>query len=141
MGPDARWRRSKGRAPFKEKLSPILKVPGLSDASRALIDPAHTWHMGLLYCIYSNVPGLQPNSCWFLQLIRCGKDFVTSGLVLLCKLELVPGRGLPTRLCAAYSDFASWCSRRGKSTSIRGFTKSGFKMGCLSSINYKLYYI
>ena len=50
MLPDARWRSSKGPAPFKVKKSPILKVPGLSGASSALIDAAHTWHMGPLYC-------------------------------------------------------------------------------------------
>ncbi|CAE7737710.1 unnamed protein product [Symbiodinium sp. CCMP2456] len=72
-----------------------------------------------------------PESAWA---FRCGKDFVSSGLVLLCKLELVPGRGLPTRLADAYSDFVQWCSRHGKSTSIRGFSKAGFKMGYPESI-------
>ena len=42
---------SKGQAPFKKKsMSPILKVPGLGSASRALVDSAHTWHMGPLCC-------------------------------------------------------------------------------------------
>ncbi|OLP97347.1 Proteoglycan 4 [Symbiodinium microadriaticum] len=46
MSPDARWRFSKGSTPFKVKKSPLVKVPGLGLASKALIDPAHTWHIG-----------------------------------------------------------------------------------------------
>ena len=65
----------------------------------------------------------------FYDYFRCGRDFVTSGLVLLNLLNLLPGRGLPSGLAAAYADFVQWCSRKGKSTNIRGFTRSAFKMG------------
>ena len=53
---------------------------------------------------------------------------------MVCKMNLVPGRGLPSRLSYAYAAFVEWCSKCGKSTNIRGFSKSGFKMGCLHSI-------
>ena len=66
MSPDARWRRSKGAAPFKVQKSPILEVPGLSDASAALIDAAHTWHMGHLCC---RLPGFM--SCIHVRKRSC----------------------------------------------------------------------
>lgn len=61
--------------------------------------------------------------------LRIGKDFVSSGVILLCRLELVRGRGLDSRLREAYCDFVSWCKDNKKSTNIRGFSASGFKMG------------
>ncbi|CAE7479553.1 unnamed protein product, partial [Symbiodinium necroappetens] len=50
---DAPWRApGRTRTPFKRAGSPLFTVPGLRDPSRALVDPAHTWHIGSLGCIY-----------------------------------------------------------------------------------------
>lgn len=60
--------------------------------------------------------------------LSVGRDFVVSGLVLLCKMKLIPGRGLQSRLTKAYSHYAAWCHDNKKSTNIRSFTPSAFKM-------------
>ncbi|CAE7703995.1 unnamed protein product [Symbiodinium sp. CCMP2456] len=46
---DAPWR-SPGESPtpFKRRGSPLFTVPGLKAPERALVDPAHTWHIGPL---------------------------------------------------------------------------------------------
>ena len=46
---DARWRHDEAQTPFDErKPSPFWTVPGMADPQRALVDPAHTWHIGWL---------------------------------------------------------------------------------------------
>ncbi|CAE7328664.1 unnamed protein product [Symbiodinium sp. CCMP2592] len=50
---DAPWRtpgRRRPPTPFKQVGSPLFAVPGLRDPTRALVDPAHTWHIGSLGC-------------------------------------------------------------------------------------------
>ncbi|OLP93942.1 hypothetical protein AK812_SmicGene24102 [Symbiodinium microadriaticum] len=53
---DAPWRSAGGGpTPFKKDLSPLFAVPGLGAPERAVVDPAHTWHIGSLgsikYCM------------------------------------------------------------------------------------------
>ena len=49
MSEDAPWRSGDGApTPFKRQGSPLFLVPGLADPLRALVDPAHTWHIGCL---------------------------------------------------------------------------------------------
>ena len=60
--------------------------------------------------------------------LRIGKDFVASGVVLLAKLKLFDGRGLPERLHNAYKMYLEWCSQHGKNTNIDDFSKREFKM-------------
>ncbi|CAE7342484.1 unnamed protein product [Symbiodinium sp. CCMP2456] len=46
---DAPWRsEGGGPTPFKVDRSPLFTVPGLGAPERALVDPAHTWHIGSL---------------------------------------------------------------------------------------------
>ena len=60
--------------------------------------------------------------------LRIGKDFVASGVVLLAKLKLFDGRGLPERLHNAYKMYVEWCSQHRKNTNIDNFSKREFKM-------------
>ncbi|CAE7276692.1 unnamed protein product [Symbiodinium sp. CCMP2592] len=133
---DAPWRNEdEAETPFADdKSSPFWDVPGMSDPQRALVDPAHTWHIGwpgfklirspyYLDSLFSQALLLDV----YVQL-RVGRDFVVSGLVLLCKLGLVRGRGLQSRLTTAYSHYAAWCHENKKSTNIRSFTLSAFKI-------------
>ncbi|CAE7440186.1 unnamed protein product, partial [Symbiodinium sp. CCMP2456] len=47
MSSDAPWRSGgEGPTPFKRSGSPFFRVPGLNHPQAALVDPAHTWHMG-----------------------------------------------------------------------------------------------
>ena len=47
MSSEAPWRSGgEGPTPFKRIGSPFFSVPGLNKPKAALIDPAHTWHMG-----------------------------------------------------------------------------------------------
>ncbi|CAE7757428.1 unnamed protein product [Symbiodinium pilosum] len=49
MSGDAPWRSGdEAPTPFKRQGSPLFVVPGLVDPLRALVDPAHTWHIGCL---------------------------------------------------------------------------------------------
>lgn len=60
--------------------------------------------------------------------VRCGKDFVASGIVLLCKLKLFQGQSLNARLHSAYKSYMKWCSANKKNTSVLAFSKRTFKM-------------
>ncbi len=60
--------------------------------------------------------------------LRIGKDFVASGVVLLAKLKLFDGRGLPERMHNAYKMYVEWCSQHHKNTNIDDFSKREFKM-------------
>ena len=66
---------------------------------------------------------------WWCSRWRCGRDFAASGVILVCQLGLFPERSLQARLVKAYADFIEWCSVTKKSTNIRGFSLSGFKVG------------
>ena len=50
VAPSAPWRVDEAQTPFKVQGSALLEVPGLADPKRALVDPAHTWHIGFLCC-------------------------------------------------------------------------------------------
>ena len=56
----AAWRFDEGPTPFKQQRSPLCRVPGLERATSALVDPAHTWHIGLLSCILNFLFGVGP---------------------------------------------------------------------------------
>ncbi|CAE7456224.1 unnamed protein product, partial [Symbiodinium pilosum] len=47
----APWRFNESPSPFKQRASPLSQVPGLENPASALVDSAHTWHIGLLACI------------------------------------------------------------------------------------------
>lgn len=123
-------------SPFKPEGSPFFVLPGLTSPERVMIDSAHTWHIGIPSCniklciyIYICTPGK-----WFsfhvLKQLRIGKDYVSSGVVLLAKLKLFPGReSLGHQLHHAYKLFLEWCARCGKNTNIDDFSKREFKMG------------
>ncbi len=64
-----------------------------------------------------------------LKQLRIGKDFVSSGVVLLAKLKLFPGgKALGDQLHHGYKLFLEWCARFGKNTNIDDFSKREFKM-------------
>lgn len=82
-------------SPFWPVHIPLLAIPGIS-ASSILPDSTHCFHLG-----------------W-------GVDYGASGLVLLAKRKLFPGRPtLNNQLCSAYVLFTAWCSHNGKTTAIQ----------------------
>jgi hypothetical protein len=97
FGEDAAWRATVGvnrsTSPFWNMHIPLLSIPGMTSTT-ILPDSCHTFHLG-----------------W-------GVDLGASGLVLMCKRDVFPGRTLDDRLRNAYSMFMSWCAQNKKTSGI-----------------------
>lgn len=94
---NAMWRSTIGhhrrKSPYHRGTNPLLSIPGMCNTT-ILPDSCHCFHLG-----------------W-------GVDLAASGLVLLTKEGIFPGRTLDDNLYEAYSQFMSWCSCNKKTSSI-----------------------
>ena len=100
------WTRDVPSAPpWKNMRSPLRNIPAADDAWRIRTDPAHTFA----------IQGF-------------GSGMASSGIVLLARLGVVPGRSTQIRLSALYQNFVGWCRANSKSSSIDAFTLLKFKM-------------
>ena len=84
----------------------------------------------LIECITQHVPvdTYTPTVSHMISNLRIGKDFGASGVVLLAKLKLFPGRSLNARLSEAFKIYMKWCTAKKKNTNIKEFSKWKFKM-------------
>lgn len=109
-------RNSVAASPFHAgRVAPIRKLLGCDVLERICIDVAHTY-----------------------AIAGYGKDELASTLVLLavhCKVWGAAG-AYEHQLQCAYESFSSWCSRRGKTTTILDFSKKELKI--LSLLDFVL---
>ena len=69
-----------------------------------------------------------PDSAHLFHIKGFGQDFAASCIMLLARLGLWPGRGIDSRLQAAYKVFRMFCTRAKLNTTIDGFSKRSFDM-------------
>lgn len=85
-----------GDCPFKVEGSPFFRLPGGRNPARALVDPAHTWHIKGIGC-----------------------DFVASAIVLCARRGLFGHGVLNVNLDKAYRLFMEYCATTRKTTAIK----------------------
>ena len=91
--------------PFKRnKRSPFRDVPGGDAPHRIQPDIMHCFNLGF------------------------GKDLAASGVLLLCRLHMIPGGSVQSRMDAAYQDFQAWCQANQKTSSLKKFELKTFKV-------------
>lgn len=90
---------------FKNKVSPLRRVPGGNCVDSIRPDVMHVWSLGV------------------------GGDMASSTILLLADyLRVYPGRSLQARLDEAYEHFYTWCSSNKCTTSITEFSLKKFKI-------------
>ena len=94
--------------PWRANASPILEIPGARDPWGIRSDPAHTFA----------IQGF-------------GSSTATSSVLLLARMDFVPGRSTNRKLESLYDLFTDWCRAHGKTTSLDGFSLLKFKMQTL----------